>query len=101
MGDPRPQMWSVYRIAHQMWSVIRGLDHSLSLVVFQLQLPAAVESLLSIPACWFGVPATAMGIVPWIIVALNEPRYRSVVCGLVAVCASLWLKMLWEGIEFI
>ena len=52
--------------------VIRTADHALSLPFMKLELPRFLELGLTVPASWFGIPATSQTIMPLLCAALAE-----------------------------
>lgn len=52
--------------------LIRTADHALSLPFMKLELPRFLELGLTVPASWFGIPATSQTILPLLCAALAE-----------------------------
>eukprot|EP00729_Bicosta_minor_P007885 gene7885-11656_t len=71
--------------------LIRTADHALSLPFMKLELPRFLELGLTVPASWFGIPATSQTILPLLCAALAEGGKSNVLwLACFAVVAGWW-----------
>ena len=90
--DPPPSCWP------PDGSRVDRLDKQLSAPLLRLQLGLPLEVLLSVPGCWFGMPAV-LSITPIAVSiasssALPGSRHALLACGIFASLLAAWFRVL-------